>query len=84
MRQILKGAIRRFVHYDMEAPSVLLALFQENPSVTQSASKVDFDIVFGVDLYKVLNEHSVCRWFETPRRPCDVTVMCQENYTSTR
>ena len=89
VRQILKGAIRRFIHYDMEALSVLLALFSGEslgywsiplPKCQQSG----FDIVFGVDLYKVLSEHSVCRWFETPRRPCHVTAMCQENYTSTR
>ena len=51
----------------------LLAYCEGNPQVTHKGSVMRGFDVFDVGLYKLLNTHSVCRWFETC--PCDVTPM---------
>ena len=35
-----------------------------------------FDVPFDNSLYKLLDEQSSDWWFETPRRACDVILMC--------
>ena len=42
------------------------------------AAKRSFDVFFGIVPYNVLNEQFSGRWFETPQRPCDVTVIDSE------
>ena len=66
--------------HDMESCPALLALCVGNPPVTggftsQRAWNADFAVFVDALLNKRLNKQWTCRWFKTPRRPCDVIVM---------
>ena len=66
--------------HQMETFSALLALCAGNSSVTgefpsQRPVARSFDIFFDMRLNKRLSKQSIRRWFETPSRSCDVTVM---------
>ena len=59
---------------DIERFSALLVLCAGNPFPSQLGSNARFN-AFDVSLNESLNKRSVCLWFGTPRRSCDVTLM---------
>ena len=65
------------------AKCTLMALYEGNPPVRDGRIPLgmarvllrSFGVVFVVCLNKLLNKQLMCRWFETPWRPRDITVM---------
>ena len=72
------GARTYWGRSDMEMLSALLGLFGHCRwiPVTQRSIMRNVDDVFVVGINKFLNEKAmICQWFQTLRRPCDVTVI---------
>ena len=70
--------------HDMETLSALMVICEGNPLVTgrfsaQRVSNVIFDVFFDVNPKRLLNKQWSYRWFATPWRSCDVSVMAYEN-----
>ena len=65
-------------HHRMEKFSALQASCKGNHrSPGFPLQRANFDVLFYVRLNKQLNKHLCCQWFDTPWRPCVVTVMRQ-------
>ena len=63
-------------HNIMETLSALLALCEWKPFVTRGFRTTLSDTaIFVIFIVSLLNKPSICRWSNTPRRLCDVTVM---------
>ena len=66
----------RWWRHVMKNLSASRALCERNPPVTGIfPSQRTCDALIAVGPSKLLNEQASCRWFETPWRPSDVTVM---------
>ena len=65
----------------MEMLKLLVALYEENPSITsgfphEGPAKRSFDVYFAVRLMELLNKQVSYTKFETPWGSCGITVMC--------
>ena len=76
-------ASRTWWRHDAGTLSALLALCERNPLVTggfpsQRASNGSFDVFFCLSLNNQLHKMSICRWFETEWRSCDITEIIRK------